>query len=99
MRRFVLVTYDIADNKRLRRIFKLVRGYGEHVQYSVFLCRLTAKDRFVLSEKIKDIIHQKDDQVILIDLGPAERGRDSQPGRWQVIGTPLTIPDNFVMIY
>jgi CRISPR-associated protein Cas2 len=99
MRRFVLVAYDITENKRLRRIFKLLHGYGEHVQYSVFLCQLTEKDMVVLTEKIKDIIHQKEDQVILIGLGPVGGKSDSLPGHWQVIGMPLSVADYSVMIY
>ena len=31
-----LVAYDIRDSKRWRRAYKLLRGYGERVQYSVF---------------------------------------------------------------
>ncbi len=99
MRRFVLVSYDIAEDKRLRRIFKLLRGYGDRVQYSVFLCQLTEKDIVVLTEKIKDIIHHKEDQVILIRLGLVDGKSDSLPGQWQVIGVPLSLSDHSVMIY
>ncbi len=99
MRHFVLVTYDVANDKRLRRIFKLLRGYGEHVQYSVFLCQLTEKDMVVLREKISDILHRKEDQAILIRLGPVDGKRDSMPEHWKVIGTPLVLADKSVMIY
>ncbi len=99
MRRFVLVTYDVSDDKRLRRVFRLLRGFGEHVQYSVFLCRLTDKDLVVLSEKIRDIIHHKEDQAILITLGPVDGKRDRMPEHWTVIGAPLVVADNSVMIY
>jgi len=94
-----LITYEIADEKRLRRIFRLLRGYGEHVQYSVFLCRLTEKDTIVLSEKIKDIIHHTEDQVILIRLGLVDGKHDSLPEKWRVLGVPLSISDHSVMIY
>ena len=33
---FVLVAYDIADNRRLQRIAKIMEDYGDRVQYSVF---------------------------------------------------------------
>lgn len=99
MRQFVLVSYDISNAKRLRHMFKLLRGYGEHVQYSVFLCQLTGKDMVVLSEKIKDIIHKKEDQTILITLGRVAGKRTSMPAHWRVLGQPLTIADNSVMIY
>lgn len=95
----MLVSYDVADEKRLRRMFKLLRGYGEHVQYSVFLCQLTDKDEVVLTEKIRDILHLDQDQTILIRLGPVHGKRGSIPEHWKVIGTPLALSDRSVMIY
>jgi len=94
-----VVSYDVADEKRLRRIFKLLRGYGEHIQYSVFLCQLTDKDKVVLSEKISDILHLKEDQAILMTLGPVNEKRYSLPENWKVIGHPLNLADRSVMIY
>ena len=38
MRQSYLVCYDISDDKRLRKVFKTMRGYGDHLQYSVFEC-------------------------------------------------------------
>ncbi len=38
-----LVCYDIRDPKRWRRCFKLLKGYGESLQYSIFRCRLTRR--------------------------------------------------------
>jgi len=99
MRHYVLATYDIADDRRLRKIFKLLRGYGEHVQYSVFLCQLTDKDMVVLKEKISDIIHHKEDQAILLKLGPVDNKRDTLPHNWRVIGKPMTISDHSLMIF
>src|SRR5579883_2769942 len=39
-----LVCYDIQDDGRLRRVAKLLEGYGERVQYSIFRCRLTSRE-------------------------------------------------------
>lgn len=39
-----LVCYDIRDDARLRHVRRLLEGYGERVQYSVFRCRLTPKE-------------------------------------------------------
>lgn len=36
-----VVSYDISNNKRRRKIAKLMENYGTRVQYSVFECRLT----------------------------------------------------------
>lgn len=38
MRSTYLVCYDICNDKRLRKVFQVVRGYGDHLQYSVFEC-------------------------------------------------------------
>ena len=42
MRTSYLICYDISDDKRLRKVFQTMRGYGDHLQYSVFECQLTA---------------------------------------------------------
>ena len=42
-RSWYLVCYDIRDAKRWRRCFRLLKGYGENLQYSVFRCRLTKR--------------------------------------------------------
>lgn len=39
-----LVCYDVRDDKRLRRVAKLLEGYGGRMQYSVFRCRLTQRE-------------------------------------------------------
>ncbi len=69
MRRHVLVSYDISDPKRWRQVYKIVRGHGKHVQYSVFLCQLTEMDEVILKELLRDVIHQSTDQVIFVRLG------------------------------
>lgn len=71
MRTSYLVSYDIADDKRLRRVFKTMREYGDHLQFSVFECQLTATDVVRLREKLNAIIHHAEDQVLFVDLGPA----------------------------
>jgi CRISPR-associated protein Cas2 len=40
MRRWYLITYDVRDDARLRRVARLLEGSGERLQYSVFRCRL-----------------------------------------------------------
>lgn len=99
MRHYVLVSYDISDPRRLRRMFRLMRGYGDHLQYSVFLCQLTDKDKIVLTEKIKDILRPSEDQAILMNLGNVDGRQSTAPGNWEVIGHSIAIADRSVMIY
>lgn len=72
MRTSYLVSYDISNDKRLRQVFKLMRGYGDHLQYSVFECQLTRIDLLRLRSELTSIIHRDEDQVLFVNLGPAE---------------------------
>ena len=72
MRNAFIISYDISDPKRLRRVFKLLWGYGDHVQFSVFRCELAPADRLQLMAKLRHLIHHEQDQVLFIDLGPAK---------------------------
>lgn len=68
-----LVTYDICDDKRLRRAHKLLKGYGEWVQLSVFQCRLSRRRQAELQSLLDGLIDHKHDHVLMLDLGPAEQ--------------------------
>jgi CRISPR-associated protein Cas2 len=66
------VAYDISDEKRLRQVFRIMRGFGEHLQFSIFECQFTTADLARCRARLGSIIHHRDDQVIFVDLGPAE---------------------------
>jgi CRISPR-associated protein Cas2 len=70
--RLYIVAYDISDQKRWRRIFKLMKGYGEWVQLSVFQCRLSPRQHAELIALLDGVIHHAEDHVILMDLGLAD---------------------------
>lgn len=72
MRRCYLVCYDVRNDKRLRRIHKLLKAYGEPWQYSVFYCTLRAIDRVRLENSAREILNLKEDQLLLVDLGSNE---------------------------
>ncbi len=69
-RRDFLVTYDISDDRRLRAVFKTMKGFGDHVQYSVFRCALTKTEMTEMMAKLSGLIHHSVDQVLIIALGP-----------------------------
>lgn len=76
MRQTFIVSYDISDPKRLRRVFQLLRGWGDHLQLSVFQCELSPRELVELRVALGDLIHHDEDQVLFIDVGPVE-GRGS----------------------
>ena len=67
-----IVAYDIADSKRWRRVFKLMNGYGEWLQLSVFQCRLTRSRHVDLVQRLESAMSTAEDHVMIIDVGPAE---------------------------
>ncbi|HBY64490.1 MAG TPA: CRISPR-associated endonuclease Cas2 [Solibacterales bacterium] len=90
MRVSYLVCYDICDDKRLRRVFQIMRGFGDHLQYSVFECQLTASDLVRLRAALSKEIHHDEDQVLFVNLGPA----DSRGERViSALGKPYTAVD------
>jgi CRISPR-associated protein Cas2 len=89
MRRHYLVSYDISDPVRLRRVHRVVRDFGDGVQLSVFTCQLSRKDLAVLEARLLDVIDQRRDQVIVLDLGQALESDDAPDGL-RTLGRPLT---------
>ena len=71
--RLFIVTYDIADQKRWRRVFKTMHGYGEWSQLSVFQCRLSRRRRAELETRLRELVKHGEDHVLLIDVGPADK--------------------------
>lgn len=72
MRNSFLVCYDISDDKRRNKTFQILRGFGDHLQFSVFEGQLTRTDLVRLRAALAQIIYHKEDQVLFVDLGPAE---------------------------
>lgn len=81
-----IVSYDICDPKRLRQVHKTMLGFGEPLQYSVFCCDLSPAKRIMLVAAVTEIINHHQDQVMLIDIGPAD-GRGTQV--IQTVGKPM----------
>lgn len=66
-----MVCYDIREPARLRRTHSVMMGYGDPLQYSVFLCDLSAAELVLLESALTRVIKLSEDSVLLIDLGPA----------------------------
>ncbi len=72
MRNTFLVCYDICDDKRLRKVHKTMRDFGDHLQYSIFECQFTPVDLAKCRHALAQIINHDVDQVLFVDLGPTE---------------------------
>ena len=67
-----IITYDICEPKRLAKVFKTMRGFGDHLQYSVFRCDLSDCEKIKMIEALTNIMNTKEDQVLIINIGPPD---------------------------
>jgi len=64
MKQYIVVAYDITDDKRRNKICDILSGYGQRVNYSVFECFL--KEREILKLKSKIARHMKKGKDIVL---------------------------------
>lgn len=95
MRQTYIVSYDICEDKRLRKVFKTMRGWGDHLQYSVFRCELNHRELVELRTELGQIIHHGEDQVMFVDVGPSD-GRAARA--ISAIGRPYLYPENHAIV-
>jgi len=62
-------------------------GYGDRVQYSVFVCDLTRRQLARMCADLESLIKVSEDSVMVVNLGLSELGR------FVFIGRPPTMPD------
>ena len=70
-RRRYLVAYDIRDDRRLHSIAGCMEGYGMRIQYSVFVCDLSDREKVIMRGDIEGLMKASEDSVMLVDLGQA----------------------------
>lgn len=70
-----LVAYDIGDPKRLRRVARTMEGHGIRMQYSVFICDLTAAERFRLVSELTALVDPGEDCIACVELGERDDSR------------------------
>ena len=63
-----LVTYDVSSPRRWRRVFRLLQGYGDWVQLSVFRCRLDAKRRRRMESELRAVLDEDEDRLLIARL-------------------------------
>jgi CRISPR-associated protein Cas2 len=84
-----VVAYDIAAPRRWRKVFRIMEGYGEWLQLSVFQCRLSRRRQIELKLALEEVINHAEDHVVILDLGPAAALRP----RVESLGKPFSVVD------
>ncbi len=72
-KKFIVAAYDVVKNKPRVKLMKLLKGYGEHVQKSVFECMLTDEQIERLKQHIKRLIDLDEDSVRLYVVPGVQR--------------------------
>ncbi len=94
-KRWRLICYDIREPARWRKVYKIVRGAGTHVQYSIFRCRLDDRELEKLRWELSRVM-AKEDALLVVDLCPRCAGNvisrnhvegwDEVPATFRIIG-------------
>lgn len=83
-RNWYLVCYDIRDPERWRPAYRLLQGYGQRIQYSIFRCKLSAKDVEQLRWELTQLL-SKEDSLLIIGICDAcvkRIGAINRPEEW-----------------
>jgi len=81
---FIIVSYDIADEKRLRKVALCLEDYGQRVQYSVFECYLTESQLNRLNTRLKKLIEPEEDKLRLYILCEKDVARVIVDGKGEI---------------
>ena len=60
---FIVVSYDIVNDKTRNKISKTMLDFGTRIQYSVFECNLTEEQIKKMTKKLKRILNEKEDSI------------------------------------
>jgi len=90
-RLFYLLTYDIADPKRLAKVARALEAVGERVQDSVFEAYLTAQELEKLLKKSGKIMKESEDSLRIYLLCGACREKVRCIGQGRLTPPPQTM--------
>lgn len=93
-KRWYLVSYDIRDQQRWRNAYKILKGTGERIQYSLFRCRLSKTEMERLRWELQRVLADEDD-LMFVHLCPRcaarvqtkgkEDGWDAERRRYEIL--------------
>jgi len=84
-----VVCYDVREPARLRKTHQTMLGFGDPLQYSVFVCELCKAERVMMETALRQVVSLREDSVVVIDLGPARGTASRRISRLGVGKVPL----------
>ncbi len=74
-KQFMIISYDISDDRRRRKIMQTLEDFGRRVQFSVFECLLLPVEFEKLKKKLKPLVKEPQDSVRIYFLCVLDVGR------------------------
>jgi CRISPR-associated protein Cas2 len=90
-----VVCYDISDPKRLRKVYRLMRGFGDRIQLSVFWCQLSPAEKVTMKAALEDVLNHDHDSAFIICLGPPDGLHATS---LETIGRPIAQPPRHAVV-
>jgi CRISPR-associated protein Cas2 len=59
----MVVTYDVSEDKRRTKIHKVLKSYGQWMQFSVFECELSETEYARLRSRLSKLIKPEQDSI------------------------------------
>ena len=83
---YILITYDVdtistSGQKRLRRVARICKDYGQRVQNSVFECEMTEAQYVKLKDVLTAVMDKQLDSIRFYHLNKNENRRIETVGR------------------
>ena len=93
MRHFVVVVYDISDDRRRTKLHTVLLDFGTPVQYSVFECWLSKEQLQKMKARVRKTIRPRKDHVRYYHLcgACAERVTTTQAGELTQVKTAVVV--------
>ena len=88
-----VVIYDISDDKRRKRVFNLLEGYGQRVQFSAFECVLSDRKFGELRARLAKVVKMDEDSVRFYPISGHTLGQVVVWGE-----PPMTQPPSSVVV-
>ena len=78
---FVLIAYDVASSRRRNKVVKILKAYGQRVNFSVFECEFKKSEILsTVKSEIKAVIRSKKDHIRYYPICLECRGKISVQG-------------------
>lgn len=91
-KQFLVVSYDISDDRRRRKVMKALEDFGKRVQYSVFECLLLPAEIAKLKKRVRPQVKEPGESIRFYFIGAED------VGRIQIIGSGKVTEEKIVYI-